>query len=147
MNIYGMKPRVLVVDDESDYTELLKFNLESQGFDILTAADGMEALNIARRELPDVVLVDLMLPDLDGFSVCEILRSQPSTSQVPIIVVSALDGEYVRSRGLQTGVARCFKKPVDMKVLGDSIRSSYELRQESMRSELAEDVRRRKQPM
>lgn len=144
MNLYGMKPRVLVVDDESDFTELLKFNLESQGFDILTAADGMEALNIARRELPDVVLVDLMLPDLDGFSVCEILRSQPSTSQVPIIVVSALDGEYVRSRGLQTGVACCFKKPVDMKVLGNSIRSSFELRQESMRSELAEDIRRRK---
>jgi DNA-binding response OmpR family regulator len=139
-----MKPRVLVVDDESDFTELLKFNLESQGFDILTAADGMEALNIARRELPDVVLVDLMLPDLDGFSVCEILRSQPSTSQVPIIVVSALDGDYVRSRGIQTGVACCFKKPVDMKMLGDSIRSSFELRQESMRSELAEDVRRRK---
>jgi DNA-binding response OmpR family regulator len=139
-----MKPRVLVVDDESDFTELLKFNLEGQGFEILTAGDGMEALNIARRELPDVVLVDLMLPDLDGFSVCEILRSQPSTAQVPIIVVSALDGEYVRSRGVQTGVACCFKKPVDMKLLGASIRSSYDQRQESIRSDLAEDVRRRK---
>ncbi len=139
-----MKPRVLVVDDESDFTELLKFNLGGQGFDILTAADGMEALNIARRELPDVVILDLMLPDLDGFSVCEILRSQPSTSQVPIIVVSALDGEYVRSRGLQTGVACCFKKPVDMKVLGETIRTNYEMRQESMRAELAEDTRRRK---
>jgi DNA-binding response OmpR family regulator len=139
-----MKPRVLVVDDESDFTELMKFNLEGQGFDILTASDGMEALNIARRELPDVVIVDLMLPDLDGFSVCEILRSQPSTSQVPIIVVSALDGEYVRSRGLQTGVACCFKKPVDMKVLGESIRTNYALRQESMKAELAEDDRRRK---
>ena len=139
-----MKPRVLVVDDESDFTELLKFNLGGQGFDILTAADGMEALNIARRELPDVVILDLMLPDLDGFSVCEILRSQPSTSQVPIIVVSALDGEYVRSRGLQTGVACCFKKPVDMRVLGETIRTNYEMRQESMRAELAEDTRRRK---
>lgn len=139
-----MKPRVLVVDDESDFIELLKYNLEEQGFEVLAAVDGMEALNIARRELPDVVLVDLMLPDLDGFSVCEILRSQPSTAQVPIIIVSALDGDYVRSRGLQTGVATCFKKPVDMKVLGKTIRSSHELRLESMRSELAEDVRRRK---
>jgi DNA-binding response OmpR family regulator len=104
----------------------------------------MEALNTARRELPDAVLVDLMLPDLDGFSLCEILRSQPSTSQVPIIVVSALDGEYVRSRGIQAGVACCFKKPVDMKVLGDSIRSNYELHLESMRSEETEDTRRRK---
>jgi DNA-binding response OmpR family regulator len=139
-----MKPRVLVVDDESDFIELLKYNLESQGFEVLVAGDGMGALNIARRELPDVVLVDLMLPDLDGFSVCEILRSQPSTARVPIIVVSALDGEYVHSRGVQTGVATCFKKPVDMKVLGESIRSNHELRVESMRSELAEDVRRRK---
>jgi DNA-binding response OmpR family regulator len=139
-----MKPRVLVVDDESDFIQLLKYNLENQGFDILTAGDGMEALNTARRELPDVVLVDLMLPDIDGFSVCEILRSQPSTSKVPIIVVSALEGDYVRSRGIQAGVACCFKKPVDIKVLGESIRSSYELRQESIRSESEEGERRRK---
>jgi DNA-binding response OmpR family regulator len=139
-----MKSRVLVVDDESDFIELVKYNLEGQGFDVLTAIDGMEALNIARRELPDVVLVDLMLPDLDGFSVCEILRSQPSTSRVPIIVVSALDGDYVKSRGLQTGVACCFKKPVDMKLLGETIRANHELRLETIRSELAEDERRRK---
>ena len=138
-----MKLRVLVVDDESDFIQLLKYNLEHQGFDILTARDGVEALNLARRELPDVVLVDLMLPDIDGFSVCEILRSQPSTSKVPIIVVSALDGEYVRSRGIQAGVACCFKKPVDMKVLAASIRSNYEVRQESIKSELAEDDQRR----
>src|SRR5215472_7756878 len=129
-----MKPRVLVVDDESDFIQLLKYNLEHQGFDILTASNGVEALHTARRELPDVVLVDLMLPDLDGFSVCEILRSQPSTSNVPIIVVSALDGEYVRSRGIQAGVACCFKKPVDMKILGESIRANYESRMESIRS-------------
>lgn len=139
-----MKPRVLVVDDESDFIQLMKYNLENQGFDILTAGDGVQALNLARRELPDVVLMDLMLPDIDGFSVCEILRSQPSTSKVPIIVVSALDGEYVRSRGIQAGVACCFKKPVDMKVLGESIRATYALRVESIKTELAEEDRRRK---
>jgi len=139
-----MKPRVLVVDDESDFIQLLKYNLEKQGFDILTAGDGVQALNTARRELPDVVLMDLMLPDIDGFSVCEILRSQPSTSKVPIIVVSALDGEYVRSRGIQAGVACCFTKPVDMKELGDSIRSNYALRLESVRLELAEEEGRRR---
>src|SRR5690242_19664359 len=120
-----MKPSVLVVDDESDSIQLMKYNLENQSFDILTAGDGVQALNLARRELPDVVLMDLMLPDIDGFSVCEILRSQPSTSKVPIIVVSALDGEYVRSRGIQAGVVCCLKKPVDMKVLGESIRATY----------------------
>ena len=140
-----MKPRVLVVDDESDFIQLLKYNLEHQGFDILTATNGVEALNIARRELPDVVLIDLMLPDLDGFSVCEILRSQPSTSTVPIIIVSALDGEYVRSRGIRAGVSCSFKKPVDMKVLGESIRMNYQSRQESLRAELDDmDNRRRR---
>lgn len=139
-----MKPRVLVVDDESDFIQLLKYNLEHQGFDILTAANGVEALNTARRELPDVVLLDLMLPDLDGFSVCEILRSQPSTSTVPIIVVSALDGEYVRARGIRAGVACSFKKPVDMKVLGESIRMNYESRQESLRAEVDEPENRRR---
>ena len=137
-----MKPRVLVVDDELDFVQLMKYNLEREGFDILTAANGVEALHAARRELPDIVLMDLMLPDIDGFSVCEILRSQPSTAKVPIIVVSALDGDYVRSRGLRTGVACCFKKPVDMKILGNSIRSNYEIRQASIQSELAEDDRR-----
>src|SRR5690349_4607354 len=114
-----MKPRVLVVDDESDFIQLLKYNLEHQGFDILTAVNGVEALTTARRDLPDVVLIGLMLPDLDCFSVCEILRTEPSTSTMPIIVVSALDAEYVRSRGLRTGVACSVKKPVDMKVLGE----------------------------
>ena len=140
-----MKPRVLVVDDESDFIQLLKYNLEHQGFDILTATNGVEALNTARRELPDVVLIYLMLPDLDGFSVCEILRSQPSTSTVPIIIVSALDGEYVRSRGIRAGVSCSFKKPVDMKVLGESIRMNYQSRQESLRAELDDmDNRRRR---
>ena len=137
-----MKPKVLVVDDESDFIQLLRYNLGHQDFEILAAANGVEALNVARRELPDVVLVDLLLPDIDGFSVCEILRSQPSTSKIPVIVVSALDGEYVKNRGLQTGVVGCFKKPVDMKMLGESIRSNYELRQESMKAELAEEGRR-----
>jgi DNA-binding response OmpR family regulator len=139
-----MKPRVLVVDDESDFIQLLKYNLELQGFDIITAGNGVEALNTARRELPDVVLLDLMLPDLDGFSICEILHSQPSTATIPIIVVSALEGEYVRGRSLRAGVACCFKKPVDMKVLGESIRSTYELRQETIRVELAEEDSRRR---
>jgi DNA-binding response OmpR family regulator len=141
-----MKTRVLVVDDESEFIELLKYNLEHQGFDVLSVANGVEALNVARRELPDVVLMDLMLPDIDGFSVCEILRSQPSTANVPIIVVSALDGDFVRGRSIQAGVACCFKKPVDMKALGESIRSTCELWQESIKAELAEENRRGRVP-
>lgn len=137
-----MKPRILVVDDEAELVELTKYNLELQGFDILTASNGMEALNVARRELPDVVLMDLMLPDLDGFSVCEILRAQPSTANLPIIVVSALSGESLRSRALDTGVACCFTKPVNMKTLGESIRSTCEHPQDGQTPDGDEDPRR-----
>src|SRR6516162_11713201 len=140
-----MKPRVLIVDDEPDVLELVDFKLSSQGYEVVKACSGLEALHKARSESPNVIVLDLMLPDLDGFSVCEILRAQPSTSTVPIIVVSALDGEYVRSRGIRAGVACSFKKPVDMKVLGESIRMNYESRQESLRAEFDEmDNRRRR---
>jgi len=86
-----MKAKVLLVDDEPDFIRLMQFRLVCRGFDVLCAANGAEALDQARRALPDVVLLDLMLPDIDGFSICEILRSQPSTAGVPVILVSALD--------------------------------------------------------
>jgi DNA-binding response OmpR family regulator len=74
-----MKPKVLVVDDETDFVQLTEYNLSRQGFEVYTAFNGVEALHQARRLLPDVILLDLMLPDIDGASVCEILRSPPWT--------------------------------------------------------------------
>src|SRR5437588_7147024 len=74
-----MKPRVLIVDDEPDVLELVDFKLSAQGFEVLKAANGIEALRRARCDSPDVIVLDVMLPDLDGFSICEILRAQPST--------------------------------------------------------------------
>src|SRR5262245_52455192 len=120
-----MKPKVLLVDDEPEFVELIEYNLAQQGFEVLTAANGIEALHQARRVLPDVILLDLMLPDLDGFSVYEILRSQPSTARTPIIVVSALNGPSVCGRSIEVGVKCFFKKPVDLKALGESVREAY----------------------
>ncbi len=124
-----MKAKVLLVDDEPDFIQLMQFTLVCRGFDVLCAANGEEALDQARRALPDVVLLDLMLPDIDGFSVCEILRSQPSTAGVPVILVSALDGFAARTRGLEAGATCYFKKPVDLQVLSDSIGLAFERRQ------------------
>src|SRR3977135_3122579 len=86
-----MKPRVLLVDDDGEFTELIQYNLKQRGWEILSASTGLQGLRVARAGLPDVILLDVMLPDLDGLSVCQILNSQPSTSDVPIFMVSALD--------------------------------------------------------
>ena len=134
-----MKPKVLLVDDETDFAELLEYNLCQQGFEMFTAVNGMEALHQARRLLPDVILLDLMLPDLDGFSVYEILRSQPSTATIPVIIISALSGPSVCGRSIATGVNCFFKKPVDMKALGDSVRGLCEEHQELSRLRLDRD--------
>jgi two-component system alkaline phosphatase synthesis response regulator PhoP len=134
-----MKPKVLVVDDETDFVQLTEYNLLRQGFEVFTAFNGVEALHQARRILPDVILLDLMLPDIDGASVCEILRSQPSTADVPVIVVSALDGMVSRGRSAEVGVACYFKKPVDMGALGDRVRLICEQQKDALKSRLTEE--------
>jgi CheY-like chemotaxis protein len=93
-----MRARVLVVDDDVEYAQLLKFNLELEGRETLVVHNGAHALRAARAELPDVILVDVMLPDLDGLSLCEILNLQPSTRDIPVIIVSALNESWVQTR-------------------------------------------------
>jgi DNA-binding response OmpR family regulator len=119
-----MKARVLIVEDEPDFRQLVEFNLVRQGFDVVSAENGIEALRCARCETPSVILLDLMLPDLDGFSVCEILRSQPATRDVPIIILSALDGPAQRARVAKAKVVGWLKKGVDFESIGECVRSA-----------------------
>src|SRR5436309_10977464 len=106
-----MPARILVVDDEPDLIELLTFNLSSRGYEVITARTGLEALQQARHHSPDLILLDLMLEDTDGYSVCETLRGQPSTTETPIIFVSALSGELARLNGLTAGGNDFVRKP------------------------------------
>jgi len=117
-----MKPKVLVVDDDVEYAQLLKFNLDLEGCESLVVHNGVHALRIARAQLPDVILVDVMLPDLDGLSVCEILNSQPSTRDIPVIIVSALNQSWVETRRSKARFTRFFTKPVDLKLLRETVR-------------------------
>jgi DNA-binding response OmpR family regulator len=123
-----MATRVLVVDDEPDIVELLSHNLESEGFEVFRASAGMEALNEARKHLPDLILLDLMLPDLDGFSICEILRCQPSTAGIPVVLLTAMAGELPRLHGFESGAADYCLKPVRMADLKQRIRCLMEAR-------------------
>jgi two-component system phosphate regulon response regulator PhoB len=104
-------PRILVVDDEPDAVELVAFNLKAAGYDVATAADGDEALRKARSQLPDLMVLDLMLPEVDGLEVSKILRRGPATAGIPIIMLTAKAAEIDRVLGLELGADDYVTKP------------------------------------
>jgi DNA-binding response OmpR family regulator len=112
-----MTKRILVVDDELDFSSLLKFRLVILDFEVLTAASGSEALKKARTESPDIILLDLLLPDLDGLTICEILRRLPSTRNTPIILITAVSTEATRAAAKIAGACGFLSKPLDFEEL------------------------------
>jgi DNA-binding response OmpR family regulator len=106
-----MKPRILVVDDEPDVLDLVTYNLGQAGFATETAADGAEALRKARSSTPDLILLDLMLPEMDGLEVCKLLRRDTKTSTIPIIMLTARASEIDRIVGLELGADDYVPKP------------------------------------
>jgi two-component system phosphate regulon response regulator PhoB len=104
-------PKILVVDDEPDAVELLRVNLKAAGYEIATAADGDEALKKARALLPDLIVLDLMLPEVDGLEVCKILRRDTRVSGIPIIMLTAKAAEIDRVLGLELGADDYVTKP------------------------------------
>ena len=106
-----MKTRILVVDDEPDVLDLVTYNLGQAGFQTDTAADGAEALRKARSTAPDLILLDLMLPEMDGLEVCKLLRRDAKTSAIPIIMLTARAGEMDRIVGLELGATDYVPKP------------------------------------
>jgi DNA-binding response OmpR family regulator len=105
------RQRVLIVEDEEDILNLLRFNLQNSGFDVITSGDGREALELARRHGPDLVLLDIMLPGLDGFEVCRELKSDPKTRLTPVIMLTARGEEVDRIVGLELGADDYVVKP------------------------------------
>lgn len=105
------KARILVVDDEPDTQELIAFNLKNAGYDIITADDGAEALQKARTQAPDLIVLDLMIPELDGLEVCKLLRRDPLTRNVPIVMLTAKGSEVDRVLGLELGANDYVTKP------------------------------------
>jgi two-component system phosphate regulon response regulator PhoB len=106
-----MKTKILVVDDEPDVLDLVTYNLGQAGFQTDTAADGAEALRKARSTAPDLILLDLMLPEMDGLEVCKLLRRDAKTSAIPIIMLTARASEIDRIVGLELGAADYVPKP------------------------------------
>jgi DNA-binding response OmpR family regulator len=105
-------PRILVVDDEPSVRELLERILRSRGFEVKTADGGEEGLELAQRERFDLILLDVMMPGVDGKEVCARLKVSPSTAPVPIIFVTALDDPAKRTECMALGAADFSKKPL-----------------------------------
>lgn len=115
-----MSSLILVVDDEPKVARLARDYLEKNGFRVLTAADGQSALTIARREKPDLIILDLMLPQIDGREVCRILRRE---SDVPIIMLTALSEEIDQVTGLEIGADDYITKPFSVRALVARVRA------------------------
>ncbi len=118
-----MHKKILVVEDDPEMVELLVFTLRKEGFLIGTAGDGIEALHKARSLRPDLIVLDLLLPELDGFAVCETLRRNSVTASIPVIMVSALATQFSRLAGLEAGAIDFIQKPFSPKALISRIKS------------------------
>jgi two-component system phosphate regulon response regulator PhoB len=107
----AMRDRVLIVEDEKDVRDMLRLNLKAGGFDVLEAHNGAEGLAIAKAELPSVVILDLMMPEMSGMEVCRALRRNPATSRIPILMLTAKSTEVDKVAGLEVGADDYVTKP------------------------------------
>jgi len=126
------KGKILVVDDEAYIVHILEFSLSMQGFEVVTAFDGEEALEKARRELPDVIVLDVMMPKLDGYEACRRLRECESTRDIPVILLSAKGRSVDQKVGIDAGADDYIIKPFSPRKLVERI-SSYISRRKASR--------------
>jgi len=120
-----MKPRqkILLVEDEKNIARVVTYNLEREGYQVITARDGEEGLTKARKELPDLVILDLMLPKLDGLEVCRQLKTDPKSARIPIIMLTAKTQEADRVVGLELGADDYVAKPFSVRELAARVKA------------------------
>jgi len=123
-----MTARVLVVDDLPANVKLLEARLSAEYFDVITAYNGRDAIAVCERAECDIVLLDVMMPDMDGFEVCRRLKSNPATHHIPVVMVTALDQPSDRVRGLEAGADDFLTKPVTDVALVSRVRSLARLK-------------------
>lgn len=109
--------KILIVDDEPDIIEFLRYNLRKEGFSVVTANDGRQAITVAESEKPDLIILDIMMPELDGVETCRILRSRKEFSNVPIAFLTARDEDFSQITALDVGGDDYITKPIKPRVL------------------------------
>jgi two-component system cell cycle response regulator len=123
-----MTARILVVDDIEANVRLLEAKLQAEYYQVLTAGDGPTALAVAARDRPDVILLDVMMPGMDGFEVCRRLKLDEATRHIPVVLVTALDGRADRITGLEAGADDFLTKPIEDLMLLARVRSLTRLK-------------------
>jgi DNA-binding response OmpR family regulator len=119
-----MSPKkILIVDDEVDLVETVRFPLEIEGFDTLVSYNGEDALNQARNEKPDLIILDLMLPKLDGYKVCRLLKFDERYKHIPILMLTAKTQEKDKILGKETGADEYITKPFEMDYLLEKVKA------------------------
>jgi two-component system alkaline phosphatase synthesis response regulator PhoP len=116
------KKRILLVDDETELAEMVKLRLEANNYEVSTAYDGKEGLDLARREKPDLIILDLMLPKIDGYKVCRMLKFDEKYKKIPIILFTSRGQEDDKATGLEVGADAYITKPFEPQVLLEKIR-------------------------
>jgi DNA-binding response OmpR family regulator len=130
------KGRILIVDDDPHAVEILTRMLEREGYDCVSAASGAAALQLVRAQAVDVILLDVMMPEMDGLQVCERLRQDSELRQIPVILLTAKDDMETRSRGMALGVSEYLTKPVNKREL--FLRIDAQLHSRALNRKLAE---------
>ena len=111
------KETILLIEDDEAIQELVRYHLCREGYQVFSASSAAEALELVNKEVPDLILLDLMLPDLDGLSLCKVLRGQPETREIPIVMLTAKDAESDMVAGLEVGADDYIVKPFSPRVL------------------------------
>jgi len=119
-----MEPKkILIVDDEMDLVETLRFPLEMEGYNVLVSYNGEDGLHQARKEKPNLILLDLMLPKLDGYKVCRLLKFDERYKHIPILMLTAKTQERDKTMGMETGANEYLTKPFEMDDLLKKVKS------------------------
>jgi two-component system alkaline phosphatase synthesis response regulator PhoP len=113
MEVLIMNNRILVVEDDPGALRLVSYTLEAEGYEVITATNGLQGLRKAQNDKPDLVVLDVMLPGIDGFEICHRLRADPGTAQLPIMMLSAKAREVDKATGLKVGADDYLPKPAD----------------------------------
>ena len=115
--------KILVVEDNLEMRNIISIRLEINGYKVISAEDGQQALDITKKENPDLLILDLMLPKITGFEVCRMLKFDDKYKKLPIIILSALDQQDDREKAVQSGADAYFIKPFDLELLLSKIKS------------------------
>ena len=117
--------KILIADDEPDILEIISYNLQLHGYEVITAKDGDQAIQKAKQSLPDLIILDIMMPKKNGIEVCKILRSQPEFADTIIVFLTALNDELSHVKGLEFGADDFISKPISPKVMVSKVNSFF----------------------